>query len=192
MVWTWASTLGEPWMSQYLLLLLECSSSCLTCERKSSVQIWVNRVSREGIYFCMAIEENGRIQNWFTWWCTDYKTWVFFLFCGIAEWSLICFFISCRWQDFERNMFWVSIVGGGLAFLHLLTLLYLRWRTKTSLRGGLSFPRFEIFLLILFSPAICQACAFVIRGKKTWDDVSSFFNTNSWCSSTFLCAFVWK
>ncbi len=79
MVWTWASTLGEPWMLQYLLLLLECFSSCLTCERKSSVQIWVNRVSREGIYFCMAIEENGRIQNWFTWWCTDYKTWVFFL-----------------------------------------------------------------------------------------------------------------
>jgi hypothetical protein len=71
------------------------------------------------------------------------------------------------WQDFERNMFWVSIVGGGLAFLHLLTLLYLRWRTKTSLRGALSFPRFEIFLLILFSPAICQACAFIIRGKKT-------------------------
>ncbi|CAM6012995.1 unnamed protein product [Sphagnum balticum] len=70
-----------------------------------------------------------------------------------------------RWQDFERNMFWVSIVGGGLAFLHLLTLLYLRWRTKTSLRGALSFPRFEIFLLILFSPAICQACAFVIRGR---------------------------
>ncbi|KAH9534978.1 hypothetical protein CY35_17G030300 [Sphagnum magellanicum] len=69
------------------------------------------------------------------------------------------------WQDFERNMFWVSIVGGGLAFLHLLTLLYLRWRTKTSLRGALSFPRFEIFLLILFSPAICQACAFVIRGR---------------------------
>ncbi|CAK9210174.1 unnamed protein product [Sphagnum troendelagicum] len=91
---------------------------------------------------------------------SEYKT--YFL---VRESLVSVFEFGILWQDFERNMFWVSIVGGGLAFLHLLTLLYLRWRTKTSLRGALSFPRFEIFLLILFSPAICQACAFIIRGR---------------------------
>ncbi|CAK9867304.1 unnamed protein product [Sphagnum jensenii] len=90
---------------------------------------------------------------------SEYKT--YFL---VRESLVSVFEFGILWQDFERNMFWVSIVGGGLAFLHLLTLLYLQWRTKTSLRGALSFPRFEIFLLILFSPAICQACAFIIRG----------------------------
>jgi hypothetical protein len=68
------------------------------------------------------------------------------------------------WQDFERNMFWLAVVGGGLILLHILMLVFLRWRTKTSLRGALSVPRFELFVLVLALPAICQASAFTIRG----------------------------
>ncbi|CAK9863574.1 unnamed protein product [Sphagnum jensenii] len=83
------------------------------------------------------------------------------------------FILSCRhqrgkvrklWQDFERNMFWLAVVGGGLILLHILMLVFLRWRTKTSLRGALSVPRFELFVLVLALPAICQASAFTIRG----------------------------
>jgi len=63
-------------------------------------------------------------------------------------------------------MFWLAVVGGGLIFLHILMLVFLRWRTKTSLRGALSVPRFELFVLVLALPAICQASAFTIRGKS--------------------------
>ncbi|KAG0614713.1 hypothetical protein M758_6G198100 [Ceratodon purpureus] len=68
------------------------------------------------------------------------------------------------WSDFWRNIFWILVVCGSLILLHILLLLFLRWRTKTPLHGALSIPRFELFLLILVLPAICQASAFVIRG----------------------------
>eukprot|EP01018_Ginkgo_biloba_P013824 Gb_22704 [translate_table: standard] len=71
------------------------------------------------------------------------------------------------WQDFERNMFWLGVVGAGLIILHILILIFLKWRTKTSLRGALSVPRFELFLLILTLPCMCQASAFIIRGGTT-------------------------
>ncbi|CAM6127196.1 unnamed protein product [Calypogeia fissa] len=71
------------------------------------------------------------------------------------------------WRDFARNMFWVGAVGGGLILLHIVLLLFLKWRTKTSVRGALTIPRFEIFLLILAIPAMCQASAFIIRGGTT-------------------------
>lgn len=71
------------------------------------------------------------------------------------------------WSDFQRNIFWLAVVCGSLILLHVLLLLFLRWRIKTPLHGALSFPRFELFLLILALPAVCQASAFVIRGPYT-------------------------
>ncbi|KAH9315091.1 hypothetical protein KI387_023718, partial [Taxus chinensis] len=67
------------------------------------------------------------------------------------------------WLEFEMNMFWLGVVGGFLIALHILIFLFLKRRTKTSLRGALSFPRFELFLLILTLPCMCQASAFIIR-----------------------------
>lgn len=71
------------------------------------------------------------------------------------------------WQEFGMNMFWLGIVVGALFVLHVLIVLFLKWRTKTSLRGALSFPRFELFMLILVLPSMCQASAFIIRGGTT-------------------------
>ncbi|KAL2642981.1 hypothetical protein R1flu_010568 [Riccia fluitans] len=71
------------------------------------------------------------------------------------------------WRDFSRNMFWLGVVGGGLVLLHILLLVFLRWRTKTSVRGALTIPRFELFFLVLAIPCICQASAFIIRGGTT-------------------------
>lgn len=71
------------------------------------------------------------------------------------------------WQDFGMNMFWLGVVGGALIVLHMLILVFLKWRTKTSLRGALSIPRFELFLLMLTLPCMCQASAFIIKGGTT-------------------------
>lgn len=64
------------------------------------------------------------------------------------------------------NLLWLGVGGGGLLILHFITLLFLKWRTGTSVHGLLSVPRFELFLLILMLPCIGQASAFVIRGKS--------------------------
>ena len=64
------------------------------------------------------------------------------------------------------NLFWLGVGGGGLIIIHILILIFLRWRTGTSAHGILSVPRFELFLLILMLPCISQSSAFVIRGKK--------------------------
>lgn len=63
------------------------------------------------------------------------------------------------------NLFWLGVGGGGLVILHVLTLLFIRWRTQTKANGILSVPRFELFLLILMLPCVSQSSAFVIRGK---------------------------
>ncbi|XP_024531459.1 uncharacterized protein LOC9663159 [Selaginella moellendorffii] len=71
------------------------------------------------------------------------------------------------WNDFGKNMFWLGVFGGGFVLFHLLLLYFLRWRTEATLRGALSLPRFEIFLLYVALPCICQAAAFIIRGGTT-------------------------
>ncbi|PIA51132.1 hypothetical protein AQUCO_01100163v1, partial [Aquilegia coerulea] len=71
------------------------------------------------------------------------------------------------WKDFEMNMFWLGVAGGSLVIIHLLILLFLRWRTESLFHGILSVPRFELFLLIFMIPCISQASAFVIRGGTT-------------------------
>lgn len=65
------------------------------------------------------------------------------------------------------NMFWLGVAGGSLLTTHLLILVFLRWRTGTTVHGVLSVPRFELFLLILMIPCMCQSSVFIIRGIST-------------------------
>lgn len=66
----------------------------------------------------------------------------------------------------EMNLFWLGVGGGGLVILHVLILLFLRWRTGTTAYGILSVPRLELFLLILMLPSVSQSSTYVIRGNK--------------------------
>ncbi|KAL9404270.1 hypothetical protein Peur_001242 [Populus x canadensis] len=72
---------------------------------------------------------------------------------------------NCKgWQDLEKNLFWLGVGGGSLLIIHVLTLLFLRWRTGAPAHGIFSVPRFELLLLILMSPCISQSSAFVMKG----------------------------
>nr|POE77333.1 hypothetical protein CFP56_45232 [Quercus suber] len=72
------------------------------------------------------------------------------------------------WRDFCRNMFWLAIIGGSFIQLHALLLVILKLRKRNSEMqkgyGVLTFPRFEIFLVNLALPCICEASASLIRG----------------------------
>ncbi|XP_015571909.2 uncharacterized protein LOC8271447 isoform X2 [Ricinus communis] len=69
------------------------------------------------------------------------------------------------WEDLEMNLFFLGVGGGSLFMIHILILLFLRWRIgASSAHGILSFPRFELLLLILALPCVSQASAFVMRG----------------------------
>nr|POE83275.1 hypothetical protein CFP56_63664 [Quercus suber] len=76
--------------------------------------------------------------------------------------------VSDGWEDFSRTMFWLAIIGGSLILLHALLLAILKFR-KQRLRGYgvLAFPRFEIFLVNLAVPSICETSAALIRGGTT-------------------------
>lgn len=78
------------------------------------------------------------------------------------------YFISCRWRDFDRSMFWLAVIGGSLIVLHAILLFILKLRKRNSEKqrgyGALTFPRFEIFLIILALPCICEASAALVRG----------------------------
>ncbi|XP_050258027.1 uncharacterized protein LOC126703145 isoform X7 [Quercus robur] len=70
-----------------------------------------------------------------------------------------------RWEDFNRTMFWLAIIGGSLILLHALLLAILKLRKQRQRGDGvLAFPRFEIFLVNLALPSICEASASVIIG----------------------------
>ncbi|KAJ4840198.1 hypothetical protein Tsubulata_002949 [Turnera subulata] len=72
------------------------------------------------------------------------------------------------WRDFDRSMFWLAVIGGSLILLHAILLFILKLRNRknqTQRRyGALTFPRFEIFLMILALPCISEASAAVVRG----------------------------
>ncbi|KAK7826142.1 hypothetical protein CFP56_032440 [Quercus suber] len=71
-------------------------------------------------------------------------------------------------KDFSRTMFWLAIIGGSLILLHALLLAILKFKKqKQRSYGVLAFPRFEIFLVNLAVPSICEASAALIRGGKT-------------------------
>lgn len=74
----------------------------------------------------------------------------------------------CRWRDFERSLFWLAVIGGCLILLHAFLFFVLKCKKRDSEKqgsyGALIFPRFEIFLLILALPCICQASAAIVAG----------------------------
>ncbi|GAB4845770.1 hypothetical protein Ancab_039179 [Ancistrocladus abbreviatus] len=73
---------------------------------------------------------------------------------------------SHGWRDFKRSMFWLVVITGSLILLHILLLSILRLRDsseKERCYGALVFPRFEIFLIILAVPCICEASTSVIK-----------------------------
>lgn len=74
-------------------------------------------------------------------------------------------------------MFWLAVVGGSLILLHALLFFILKFRKKNYEKqrgyGALTFPRFEIFLMILALPCICEASASIIRGTLLFT-----FNSN--------------
>lgn len=71
------------------------------------------------------------------------------------------------WHDFISKMFWLGTGGGALIFLHLFLLGLFKWRFRSSFRGALLPPRFELFLVIFAIPGFCQGLAFIIRGGTT-------------------------
>uniref|UniRef100_A0A7N2MPD7 Uncharacterized protein n=1 Tax=Quercus lobata TaxID=97700 RepID=A0A7N2MPD7_QUELO len=76
--------------------------------------------------------------------------------------------VSDGWEDFSRTMFWLAIIGGSLILLHALLLAILKFRKPRQRGYGvLAFPRFEIFLVNLAVPSICEAFAALIRGGTT-------------------------
>lgn len=65
-------------------------------------------------------------------------------------------------------MFWLAVISGSLMLIHVLLLFILKMRKKNSENqrgyGALTFPRFEIFLVILALPCIFEASAALVRG----------------------------
>jgi len=78
-------------------------------------------------------------------------------------------FISCRWRDFDRSMFWLAVISVSLVLLHVILLFIIKLRKRITDKqrdyGALTFPRFEIFLTVLALPCICKASASVVRGN---------------------------
>ncbi|KAF9624515.1 hypothetical protein IFM89_011628 [Coptis chinensis] len=78
---------------------------------------------------------------------------------------------SDGWEEFSRNMFWLAVIGGSLMLLHAMLLFILRCRRKSSEEqnsyGALVLPRFEIFLVILALPSLCQASMALVKGGRT-------------------------
>ena len=63
-------------------------------------------------------------------------------------------------------MFWLAIIGGSLILLHVLLIANLTLRKQRQTGDGvLAFPRFEIFLVNLALPGICEASAALIIGN---------------------------
>lgn len=72
------------------------------------------------------------------------------------------------WKLFSRNMFWLAVIGGGLFLLHVIVRLTLKVKRNKSDKqkdsGALIMPRFEIFLMFLALPCLCQASVTIIKG----------------------------
>ncbi|KAF3973348.1 hypothetical protein CMV_003221 [Castanea mollissima] len=72
------------------------------------------------------------------------------------------------WNNFGKNMIWLAIIVGSFISVHALLLLILKWKNKNSAKqkdyGVLTFPRFEMVIVNLSLPCICQASAAIIRG----------------------------
>ncbi|XP_026379592.1 uncharacterized protein LOC113274412 [Papaver somniferum] len=73
------------------------------------------------------------------------------------------------------NLFWLGVGCSSLLISHFLVVLFLTWRTGTSVHWTFSVPRFELFLLILILPCISQSAAFVLRGHTTAGIITGAF-----------------
>ncbi|XWS50937.1 hypothetical protein CRYUN_Cryun12cG0134000 [Craigia yunnanensis] len=75
---------------------------------------------------------------------------------------------SNGWRDFDRSLFWLAVIAGSFILLHTFLFFILRCKKRDSEKqgsyGALIFPRFEIFLVILSLPCICQASAALVGG----------------------------
>ena len=95
----------------------------------------------------------------------------------IIQCNILLDFVSCRWEDFNRTMFWLAIIGGSLILLHALLIAILTLRKQRQRGDGvLAFPRFEIFLVNLALPGICEASTSVIIGNLRACFLSSHMN----------------
>ncbi|CAN6446259.1 unnamed protein product [Victoria cruziana] len=79
---------------------------------------------------------------------------------------------STGWKELERNMFWLVVIAGSLMLLHAIIVFALKLKgrslpLKHGSYGALVVPRFELFLIILALPSMCQAGAAVIKGGST-------------------------
>ncbi|KAJ7956220.1 Guanine nucleotide-binding protein, beta subunit [Quillaja saponaria] len=72
------------------------------------------------------------------------------------------------WRKFSRIMFWLAVISGSLILLHSFPLLILKLKRKNCEKqsgyGALTFPRFEIFLLVLAVPSISEASTALVKG----------------------------
>ncbi|KAK3035350.1 hypothetical protein RJ639_034058 [Escallonia herrerae] len=75
---------------------------------------------------------------------------------------------SNGWRDFKGSMFWLAIFGGSLELLHVLSRVRLNFMQRKPENeksyGALVFPRFEIFLINLALPCVCDVSAALVRG----------------------------
>ncbi|XP_049932166.1 uncharacterized protein LOC116248337 isoform X2 [Nymphaea colorata] len=76
---------------------------------------------------------------------------------------------STGWKEFKRNMFWLVVIVGSLMLLHAIIVFTLKLKRRSmspkhASYGALVVPRFELFLIILALPCMCQAGAAVIKG----------------------------
>ena len=81
----------------------------------------------------------------------------------IDQCNILLDFVSYRWRDFSRSMFWLAIIGGSLINLHALLLLILKLKKRDY--GVHTFSRFEIVMVNLALPAISKSSAGLIRGN---------------------------
>ncbi|KAH9614192.1 hypothetical protein KSS87_017901 [Heliosperma pusillum] len=99
---------------------------------------------------------------------------------------------STRWRNFGRGMFWLAVICGSLILLHIFIFLVLKFRkshAKLKSYGALVFPRFEIFLLILAIPCICQASTVLMKGRTTSGTITAvllLIFASSWLLALFL------
>ncbi|KAL5544170.1 hypothetical protein UlMin_007954 [Ulmus minor] len=82
------------------------------------------------------------------------------------------------WKNFSRSMFWLAVIGGGLVMLHVLLIFLLKLKKKMSENqkgyGALTFPRFEIFLIILALPCVSEVSATLLKGKDSSEVIVGF------------------
>ncbi|KAH9604781.1 hypothetical protein KSS87_002927 [Heliosperma pusillum] len=100
--------------------------------------------------------------------------------------------IGLRWRNFGRGMFWLAVIGGSLILLHIFIFLVMKFRksrAKLKSYGALVFPRFEIFLLILSIPCICQASTVLMKGRTASGTIIAvllLISASSWLLALFL------